>query len=199
MLPDFPDQKGQFIELTERMFLARVRANPILSLFPSEPIFEGATIRTSVESGYEEANNLEAIEHQFDLNVDEIMENGHGVYLEKLWLLADATVRDMVGLVLSKISETTDKVGNSIDLAGAELKEEHILDMFRNLEIAFDENDQPDFSTGFILAHPDNAPVLEKLDRNIKTIPRYRQEFDQIIEEKRRKWHARENHRKLVD
>ncbi len=199
MLPDFPDQKGQFIELTERMFLARIRADPLLSLFPPEPILEGATIRMSAESGYDEANGLEDIEHQFDLSVDDIMKHGHTVYLEKLWSLADETVRGMAGLVQSKISETTERTGNSIDLGGADLKEEHILDMYRNLEIAFDENDQPDFSTGSIFAHPDNAPVLERLVENIKTIPRYRREFDRVIEQKRREWHARENHRKLVD
>ena len=199
MLPDFPDQKRQFFELTDRDFLAEIHSDPLLSTIPSEPIFEGASIRTSAESGYEESTDLSEIEHEIVLDLNEVIENGHTVYLKLLGSLAEKMKKDMAELIQSGINSTTERTGNCIDLGGAELKEEHILEMFRNIEITFDENDQPDFSTAYILVHPDTAPVLERLDKSIKTVPRYRSEFKQIIEQKRREWHARENHRKLVD
>ena len=94
--------------------------------------------------------------------------------------------------IISKISESCSKVGNVKDMKGQRISAESLYDVLEDMDIIFDENGNPDISNYYI--NDIKFTDFVKKWPDFFTSSRY----SEIMKNKEKLWHDRENSRKLV-
>lgn len=199
MLPDFPVLKRQLIERIHNQFSQIVLRDSLLSAIPTNHVYEGSKLRSTDTSGYEETKGFHSTEGELAFEYSEIEERGLQVYWEKLCEVQEHIRADIVNHLLETSKEASARTGNVIDAKGEAMTAKHVLSLLETVELTFREDGMPDFSqSGFVL-HPSMVQTLRKCLQDIQEDPDHRATFEKIIEQQRRNWHARKDHRKLVD
>ncbi len=95
------------------------------------------------------------------------------------------------------LSTVTEEVGNVVDAKDQKTTPELFLDAMRKISISFDKDGNPKLPTVIINEKMSDAwrKVIEEAEVN----PKHKEEFNKIIEQKRKEYNAEQVSRKLVD
>ena len=198
MFPDFPIVK----ERGNRLLLSWTQSqipliSPLLRGVSRTRQYEGATgeiIRPDASSAKLE---YPPTEFEFVLSREEMKEFDLQRLQAKLLELAKHFADSQKKQMLQKVSQAAESVGNVVDAQG-KLTKEHILEMFRRVQMDFDPvTGEPRMPT--LVAHPDTIAKLMEQAKEWEKDPEFLAEHERIMETKKDEWNARESNRKLVD
>jgi hypothetical protein len=119
-----------------------------------------------------------------------------GNYEQILSALDDAAQQRLDQLMpafFESLNGMLDAAGQTVDAKGKPVSFEGVLEAYEKLDIEFDENDQPRLQT--IVAGP---AIVEKIKRVFAEVtPEQKKAFDELIERKRKEFHARRRTRRI--
>lgn len=199
MLPDFPSLKKR----VNRQLLLFVKAQipvvaPLLRDVSSFVQHEGVqTAMTRADDSHESIDYARG-EFKFTIPTEEMRTFDMDALRTRLVQLAEEIGEHQSKLMLARISEAAESVGNTINAKG-EFKREHLLEILRKVQVDFDPatgDRRPGFSW---VMHPDTAAkVLAKVSA-WEEDKSFQREIQRVEEEQREAWRAREARRKLAD
>jgi hypothetical protein len=105
---------------------------------------------------------------------------------------ADDALKQVMPQMFERFGEVCDAAGTATNANGQPLSHELILKSFENVEIEFDEHDNPVLPT--LVVSPDMSEALQKLKPMTEEQQRA---WDEMIEKKRREFNDRRRHRQL--
>lgn len=197
MLPDFPKLKSlQNERLRKFMKHEQDRELRFLSQVQKEILHEGRRSLLIREDGSRSTMNMKRHQSEAHSLTNTDVEN---LTLDGLQgLLRQATLElaaQMRKTTFEVIDRAVEEVGNVVHGKGRPTSET-LLDCLKTIDISFEDNGQPSLPT--FTSTPDMQKTLEDAWREIHETPSLKRRFDQILEEKREAWRAREADRKLV-
>lgn len=95
------------------------------------------------------------------------------------------------------LSDTIEETGNSVNAKDQKLTPELFLEVMRKISIAFDKDGSPKLPT--IVISDKMSDAWKRVMKEAETDPHHKEEFDKIIEQKRKEYDAEQASRKLVD
>lgn len=198
MFPDFPDVQAaanRFIQAAiERQMGAE---SPMLRLTRSFVQHEGKQWLLRRSDGSESHSGFRAMEASAQISKKDLRSFDMQAIVRFIEDMAEQLARQQSELMLTRLSEATEKTGNLIDARG-ELTREIFLELLRKKQTDFDpETLQP--SGEVFIIHPDTFEKIEPRLREWENDPDFRAEYDAIMDEKRGEWREREANRELVD
>jgi hypothetical protein len=120
---------------------------------------------------------------------------------EDAMVILDEKAKDMGGQMAKHqfqvLSDTIKETGNSVDAKGQKLTPELILETMRKISIDFDKDGKPKLPT--IVISDKMSDAWKKVIKEAEADPHHKEEFDKIIEQKRKEYNAEQASRKLVD
>lgn len=95
------------------------------------------------------------------------------------------------------LSITVEEVGNVVDAKDQKLTPEIFLDAMRKISIPFDKDGNPKFNN--MIVSEEMSDVWKNIIEEAEVNPKHKEEFNKIIEQKRKEYNAEQAGRKLVD
>ena len=95
------------------------------------------------------------------------------------------------------LSITAEEVGNVVDAKDQKLTPEIFLDAMRKISIPFDKDGNPKFNN--MIVSEEMSDVWKNIIEEAEVNPKHKEEFNKIIEQKRKEYNAEQAGRKLVD
>lgn len=95
------------------------------------------------------------------------------------------------------MSTAVEEVGNVVDAKDQEITPETFLDAMRKISIQFDKDDNPKLPT--VTINEKMSDAWRKVIEEVEVNPKHKEEFNKIIEQKRKEYNAEQAGRKLVD
>jgi hypothetical protein len=117
---------------------------------------------------------------------------------EKLAGLAEQMAEAQARMMLAKVSEGAQEVGNTVSAAGGELTPEYLFEIMTKVDWSFDPDTEKPKGMSFVM-HPDTAAKVIPLVKEWEQNPEFKARHEELVKRKREEWRARENRRKLVD
>ena len=191
MLPDWPKQKLELQRQFDRAVRRVIRdKGPVAAQAPRVILGEGMSMTHVYPDGTEVVSPLEPHEARWEAAADsavtapQLLQNAvEGLGTE----MASQMERDLFSRISAPGSQAGSKFsGNTVEEISA-----NILSAFRNMDFSFDYEGKPGI---FLAVSPNNTQFYEAIQD-----PRLAEQVQEIIEEKRREWLARESNRRLVD
>ncbi|MGH9890766.1 MAG: hypothetical protein ACREA0_02025 [bacterium] len=197
MLPDFPDVKTDLSEQLVIFLKARVdhHLGP-LSKIARVRFFEGDRQELIRASGEAEPSGYEEIRSGFGVRDEELPDLTLDALLMKLDQAAEELAQQMGKGLYTKISEAVERVGNVVDAKGRKLEATMILELLSSIDVDFNQDGTPRLPE--IHIHPTLSEGIQLAAEEFERRPDLKQQFKEIIDQKREDWRAREASRKLV-
>lgn len=196
MLPDF-------IKLKEKLawefhINSATPEDPLLGSINFDLFFEGNEHNYETVDGQEKFSKSKLTKSEFKIDHEELIKEGI-IYFAKIHRKAKNNLHSKITKnILSEMDKATEKTGNRIDAKGEKFSVKHLLDALKKIPLDFDESGKPYFPTLFV--SPKMAESLSKRREELSQQElEHRDEFEKLIEKKRREWNDRESNRKLVD
>ena len=98
-------------------------------------------------------------------------------------------------MIYATISEVTDKAGTTIQARGR-FDADLFLEAMETIEIDFDPDGSPRFPSLHI--HPSSSKDVHRVREEFEASPRLQKRMEEVLEQQRAAWLAREGRRKLV-
>ncbi|GEM_PF-403690 len=196
MLPDLPGLKHDIQRALDRYLSTQV--NKRLGFFnevPKHPVHEGNRLRVVRADGSIDESELEKASAEMSIKLEDIP----GLTLEKrLAMLNDQA--DQIASQISKglfegLKRELDKAGQAVDQRGRTLDAEAVFSVLEKIQFEFDETGGHEIA---VVLHPDLAPKMMDVLKQIESDPILRKRYEEIITRKRMEWRDREAARKLV-
>jgi hypothetical protein len=197
MLPDFPYIKEKFLEEAGRYLRTLVRNEPLLSQIKIVHHFEGNIMSVMTEDGGTDASEYKEFSANYSVDIGEIIEKGPMLVLENASKVAEEMKKKQSELLFKKIGDVTRKAGTDVDSKGKPFSHELFLESIKKIWIDFDKDGTPHLPT--VLVSPELGAKLRTLLPEWEKNAEYERQFNEVIEQKRKEWNARESNRKLVD
>lgn len=199
MFPDFTKAKARVNRLLLRWVQEQVPVvTPLMrgvQTFHQHEGRAGMIVRVDASEGqidYKEE------EFEFTLTHDEMRRFGLELIQQKLLELAKQLGEAQSKTMLEMAGKAAHKVGNVVHAEGKPLTPEKFLEVFKKVQMEFDPKSlQPKPGHVFVM-HPDMAAKIVPKVREWEKDPKFNAEYEQIIDENREAWRAREASRKLV-
>lgn len=197
MLPDYSNLKNKLKEvLLLRMEKIQSIHSHIISDVNRGRIFEGNKSIIIREDGSFDETNFKEIYTEFNIKVEDIENLSPEEIIQKI----DDAARDLADqktkFMFDELGKALKKVGNEINVGGRKFSIQDFFDILRKIWIDFDDAGNPYLPT--IYAGEKLAKSMVEEFRKYENDPKYRSQFEEIIEIKRQEWNAREDNRKLV-
>lgn len=197
MLPDYPRVKG---DLSARFLdFLKIRVDFYLGVFSEVKhvrYFEGDARNLTRPSGEVEPGRWKDIQSILTVEKKDIPRLTLTSVVEKLDRLAQDIARQQVELAYETISEAVEKVGNVMDAGGKRITAQTIIEAFGMLDIDFDRNGVARMPQMHI--SQDLSDAMTAAQRELESDRTMREQFMDLIQEKREEWRAREANRRLV-
>lgn len=198
MLPDFPEAK----KLGRRAVLRSVRKEFAVH----EPLLEGIRHNTAHEGhrGRLERNDSSVQDIEYERASAELLltrEQMRRITIpelaEKITSMSQQLAGQQVQLLLARLSEAVDQVGNAVSAASIGTKAA-FLEMQRRLEVDFDPATLEPKNMVIVL-HPSQVEGFKAQVEVWEQDPEFLREMEAIRAKQIEEWRARENRRTLVD
>jgi hypothetical protein len=198
MLPDFPELKAKIYEriLAPRMRAVQAGKSGPFSESPHIITHESCESELVREDATVERSSLSRLEVKVEQDLREMENMPAEALLGKLDSIASEMGEKMLKKNLEKLQSTLEAAGRQVDAAGKPLTADLILDMLEGMLIQFDSKGEPRMPT--IVAHPDMARRLARLNKETQDDERLKERYQQIMQKKKDEWDAREASRELV-
>ena len=135
-------------------------------------------------------------ESEFKVSVDEIPTLTLDQLTAKMGKAVEDLARQQFEGAIAEVGRAVDRIGNTLNMGGEPLCEEHIFRALERIAIEFDEAGQPRMPT--LMTGPLQGERVNEVLGRIESQPHLRRRFDQVLSRKREEWRARESCRKLV-
>jgi hypothetical protein len=199
MLPDFPRIKERLLRLVFMERQERIRADELVGAIRRVPYFEGQMFASGDVDGHVEHTESEVNAFPYEIDRAAIIERGVDAMRESLAKATAVEIQAMRQMLLRKVSESVQRVGNDISAEGRPFSADLYFKMLDTVQIDFDELERPDISGTRIVVHPDQAERVEKLMEEWQRDESFQQRYQEVMLKKRDEWRDRESNRKLVD
>jgi hypothetical protein len=199
MLPDFPRLKERLLRLAWLEHRGRIQADELIGAIRAVPYFEGRGFATGDVDGHVEHTDAEVMAFPYEVERSAIIERGLDAFRESLAKATALQIQAMHELLLRKVSEATERVGNAVDAGGQPFSAELYFKMLETVQIDFDELGQPDTAGTRLVLHPDQVERVQALMEQWEKDESFQQRYRDTMLKKREEWRDRESNRKLVD
>jgi hypothetical protein len=183
MLPDFPRAKKAVHQYFFGEIGERRSQGPLLDSVRNITVYEG--------------NDTQPIEARFEVRDEDLIRDGYRAYQSKIDSIVEEFVTQKEKLLIRKVEEATEAMGNVVDAKGQGLSPPLILNVLEKMDIDFDDKGKP--KNLVLVIHPTLAEGLSKKAAEWEKNPEYAKAFAELMDKKRKEWRDRENSRKLVD
>ena len=198
MLPDFPQGKILLRKKINLLFKQAIHAESfVMSHLAGFFQHEGNKCTYETEDGEIKEMKYERMESTITINLDEVPDLGPSVIKKRITTAAKEMASQQMGMFFTTLEDLTKEVGNAVDARGMPFSPELIHEMLRKIQIDFNDDGKPYLPT--IIVGPEVAKQLEGKFKEWERNPKFKKEFDEIINIKREEWRDRESNRKLVD
>lgn len=197
MLPDLPNLKSEIQKILD-LYLAK-QINIRLGFIgesPKQIIHEGNRTRVIREDGSVEETELQMASAEITLNIDDIPFFTPEKRLSMINETADKMAKNMSTMLLESLQGTLEKAGRVIDQKGKPLDADAIFSLFEFTQIDFDRAGMH-VPFSLVLSPELFEKAAQTLER-IKSDPKLRERYEEIMLKKRMEWLDREAARKLV-
>jgi hypothetical protein len=200
MLPDFPNAKVLMEEQLIRWVREQVpMISPILGQIKHYTQHEGRRSELIREDHSVAETTMSAFRGSIVITREEMRTFDLNVIQQKFQTLAEELASHQSTTLFETISQAASSVGNTVDAEGKPLTQEKFLELFRKIQLDFDPVTEK-ISPGFqIVLHPDTAAKIIPLVKAWEHDPAFIKKHEEIIEQQRVAWRARESRRVLVD
>lgn len=198
MLPDFPDEKELCRELVrKRMKSTKDERMHLFGQSDGIACFEGDKFEIRRADGTCDVSEFQRIEVGREWNIEEI----ESLTIDALVKDADDMAREFGTQQMKHIIETIDDACERVGHVFKHGKDEggYLEGFFNSLEtVHIDFRDDGSPIVPWIMAGSEAAEKLNRVLEMIDEDPTLKRRYDEIMEQQREKWRARESNRKLV-
>jgi hypothetical protein len=190
-LPEYRRALQEFVyDALDALVVAK---DPVLQKIKIERREVITATATDLERGGQHVQEPLAAEVSIKFDWAPVAAGDYQQFIEALDAAAVERLGQVMPAFFKSLEGVLDAAGQRVDAAGRPVSFELILEMYEKLEIDFDENDQPQLQT--IVAGP---AVHEKLQKVFASVtPDQKRAFDELIERKRKEFHARRRTRRI--
>ena len=197
MLPDFPRIKDKWAKTFIKYVKANVTRASLLSQIKTVPHFEGNRMSTQYSDGEVDRPNYERLSSALSVKDDDLIKMGPEAFKDGLDRTAAELREQQSKLIFERMNEITQKTGNAVDAKGQPLSHDLLLQTLEKMQIDFDEDGQPLMPT--LVVSPGQYEEFKKKIVEWEKDPKCQENYNKLIESKRKEWDDRESNRKLVD
>lgn len=198
MLPDFKNARI-VIERLQNEFLGEAMKRfmgPFFGNIPKRKLHEGDQLHHEYDKGVSHDTPLKSVGTNFSYTTDEIIENPNIITERMLAAMKDLAQKQTVAMI-KELGGIIESVGNVVQPSTGQFSPKDLLNAYRLIEIPFDKAGKPMLPN--IVGAPDTSERITSAFKEMIDNTEYRNQFEQIIAEKRKIWDDRQNNRKLVD
>lgn len=190
MLPDFPSLREALDTVANLRIHAKMREYwPVLKSIRGITQHEGSNHSFHQEGFGTIVQSPEMHQTKIEIGLADIPELVGEKLSQKLDEIAVDMARQASEQFYSRITEATDKAGNSFDAGGKPLSQELALRMFERVEWT---------PQSVFLANPATAEAIGKQWREWEKDREFMTKFNDLMVRKKEEWRDRESNRKLV-
>ena len=198
MLPDFTKAR-LILEQLQKDDLSKAMNHfmgPFWGNVPRRKMHEGNKLRNTYKDNitYDTPVNKEISSVKFDR--DEILKDPNIVMKVMINAIKELCEKQSLNFFKSLEGAIT-SVGNNLQPVAGKFSSQDLLAAYRKIEIPFDAAGNP--SLPDIVASSDVRAVIQTVWQEVMTKDDLRQEFENIISDKRKLWNDKQNNRKLAD
>lgn len=197
MLSDFPLAKKNILQFLLKYLEKKVLeySGGFVGRIPKSVMHEGSRIRIEYEDGTADESELASVRVTAEIDTPKLLKNK-----DEIFLLLDEMAREQAAkqanLVLDKISEATERIGNTIPIQG-EITPNDFLAMLEKVEIDFKSDGSP--IVPVIIADTSILKSIPRVFKIIENDPTLLHRFQEIMTKQKQNWDDRTANRKLVD
>jgi len=197
MLPDCFRVKN---ELRQKLDIAlRKMVNGYLGIVAEAPrsiIHEGRRTAIVRDSGVLDETQMFQASVGFEIRLDEVPNMTAEILQGRMEKAAREMAKQMSEHFFKSISDSVEKIGNTVDGKGQGFTPELLFEVFKKIWIEFDPQGNPRMPT--LTINPGQAPQVQRVFQSIDNDPELSARFAKLMDKKREEWRAREATRKLV-
>jgi hypothetical protein len=194
VLPDFSKTRKKLDEIATLQIQVGTHVGlGVLNQIRFKMTREGHANRLVREDGTVEDIEFRRIGVEVEIPVEEAEKWGPSDSARKLAEVSAEMARKQASFVYEKLDEAVTKVGNVIDAKG-NLSVEHYFEMLSKIRLDFDSSGNPRLPQ----AAGGAAERLLNLESTIRADPKLCARLNDVIDQKREEWRAREADRALV-
>ena len=197
MLPDFPRIKQKWAKVFIKYVKDNVTRASFLSKIKTVPHFEGNRMSTHYSDGEVDRPSYERLSSALSVKDDDLIKMGPQAFIDGLNRTTEELREQQSKLVFERMNEVTQKTGNTVDAKGQPLSHDLLLQTLEKMEIDFDGEGQPLMPT--LVVSPTQYEEFKKKIVEWEKDPKCQDNFNKLMESKRKAWNDRESNRKLVD
>ncbi|MEZ4321138.1 MAG: hypothetical protein R3F61_26905 [Myxococcota bacterium] len=127
-----------------------------------------------------------------EVQTNAIVQTDLDAWYDMLWSAAGQLARQQMRYLLASMDVATQRTGNAVNMQGAPISHDAVLDLLERMDFEVDANGLPDGLT--MVVAPSTADQIANLG---PMTPQQEQRFQQIIAEKRRVQDAKKRVRRL--
>lgn len=199
MLPDFTKVKAKANRDLLRWVQRQIPSlTPLIQGVATVRQHEGRSSRLKRVDQTEGEIEYRAESFEFSLDREEMKRFDLPALQRKLADLATRIGEAQAKRMLEVAGEAADSVGNVVH-TGGNLTADHLLEVFRKVEMDFEPDTlmpKPGFTW---VMHPDTAAAVVPKAKEWEKDPAFQKEYENILATKREEWRVREARRKLVE
>ena len=197
MLPDFPTVKKKIENDFNKKIREKMNNDLVLSQIGRKRVHEGNIHTSSSMDGYTESSEYKYISSGFSISTDEIIEKGVDAFISQIDKISEELIKQQLQLLFKKMDEITERTGNIVNAKGKNISPEVILEALDKVQFDFDEFGNPLYPS--LVLHPNDMEKIKDEIPKWDIDPIWKKCLELLVEKKRREYHDRESHRKLVD
>lgn len=199
MLPDFPKVKAHLQSQLLRWVQIQVPViAPVLGQVKRFQQHEGKDGILSRADKSTAEMKYQSMQFEFALSRDQMRTTDMDALFTQLTALAEHMAKEQSTMLIERVSEAAEGVGNTIDAGGRPFEQRHLLEMFEKVQTDFDPETEKPTGQSFLM-HPSLAAKVIPRAKEWEKDPNFVAEYERIMNKQREEWRAREDRRKLVD
>jgi hypothetical protein len=171
--------------------------NPILSLIKRGHYYEGDRWTMRNPDGTYDAIPFKEIRATTPIDIEKIVQRGPEALIESGKKIATQVREQQDKLFFDTVNETLTKTGRVHDAGGEPFNFDLFLNLLEKVDFDFRDDGKPILPTIFV--DPQLGEVIMKQLPEWEKNEDYNKRFNDLIENKKKKWYDRESNRKLVD
>lgn len=195
MLPDFSETKRLFSRFFRTYMRQRIREVSPYSVMQTRYLHEGRAMKITRADQSESTSGMEQLSAQLEIKFDEIKDLTLQKAIDKYNALILDIVQKQTHFIRERMSSEIPE-SQTLDVKGRRIDAQLIIDMLEKMQIEFYPDGTPHeiFVDGPLFTSDRMAAV----DKEFESNPELKRKFDEMIEQKKEEWRARETDRKLV-
>ena len=196
---EFPKIKQELEAILKKCIkLIAKRIDPVFGSIPEKPIHEGRILEIIKENKTSKVNLKEFIS-QIAIKKEDIQNTNIDAFVLEIIKMIKDSGEKMAKFFFREIDSILTEAGQTIDAGGREFDFDTLLEIFKKIEISFDKDGNPRLDRYKFVLHPKFYNKIVFKLKEWEEDPEKNKLFNDLIEQKRKEYYAKEASRKLLD